>query len=894
MEFTPRTLEKNENTPFMKKRSNKKFIYSFGSSDTEGSSDMKQILGSKGANLAEMSRLDFPVPPGFTLSTELCQIFEKNQSLNFDEIFPQIEESLAEVERVMGKTFGSKNNPLLVSVRSGAPVSMPGMMDTILNLGLNRDNLEGLAKQAGCARFAWDTYRRFIQMYSHVVMGANSSLLEVYLDDFKNQNNYTSDADILAKDWEKITNKFKEFILRDTGKVFPEDPRQQLWSAIEAVFKSWQNPRAIIYRKNQNLNSSIGTAVNVQAMVFGNRGQNSATGVVFTRNPSTGEKSLFGEFLINAQGEDVVAGIRTPQSILDTKNQNGLQNLMPKSFSQLSKLCDRLEKHYRYIQDIEFTIEEGKLWLLQTRNGKCSTKAQIKIICDLIDENLLDEKEALKMISPSSLETCLHPTIDSSEKRNFLGQGLPASPGGAVGEIIFDADLAVKAQTRGAKVILVRSETSPEDISGMISAEGILTTRGGMTSHAAVVARSMGKPCVVGCEQAQVDTQNKTLKFHRTLLREGDVISIDGSSGEIFKGALKTKPAHLDKNFFKLMKLADKYSRMKVRANADTPDDVKKAKEFGATGVGLCRTEHMFFAPSRIDIMRKMIMSEDKEERQTYLDELFQIQKEDFRELFQIMDSCPVTVRFLDPPLHEFLPHNQEEQRQLAKKFEWSEAKLQAKLSQLKESNPMLGHRGCRLAITYPEIYIMQTRAVVKAYQELKEQGHNPKPEIMLPLIAFPSELKFLKALCQKELENSDIPIGTMLELPASCLQAGEIAQHADFISFGTNDLTQTTLGISRDDSVKFLTSYMKQNLIQKNPFSQIDEKSVGKLMSLALKSCEDSKIKIGVCGEHGGDPKSLKFFHKLGIDYVSCSPYRIPIARLAAAQAQLEDKNAY
>ena len=898
------TIFKRRKNPNVK-RDFKKFIYHFGPEGTKGSAKMRDLLGGKGANLAEMSRMGLPVPPGFTLTTALCELFYKNGETLPKRLFPEIEKSLSRLEDLMDKGFGDPENPLLVSVRSGAPISMPGMMDTVLNLGLNETTLPGLINHSGNPGFAWDTYRRFIQMYSDVVMGMNSSLLEVYLEDYKNQKGYESDGDMKLEDWQTTVQHFKETILQDTGKLFPEDPKEQLWSAISAVFKSWNNPRAVVYRKMEGNHLNVqGTAVNIQAMVFGNRGNDCATGVVFTRNPSTGEKHLFGEFLVNAQGEDVVAGVRTPQFILNgeskkTDLKKDLKALMPKTFKQLEALCLNLEKHYKYIQDIEFTIEKNKLWLLQTRNGKCSAKAQLRILCDLMDEGILNERQTLARVEPALLENLLHPSIDAKAEKVVLARGLPASPGGAVGQIVFSTKEALELSRQGRRVILVRRETTPEDINGMISAQGILTTRGGMTSHAAVVARSMGKPCIVGCEEAQINESTKELKLKTAILREGNVFTLDGSTGEVLKGAVKTKPAELSKDFFRLMALANKYGKMEVRANADTPADVKKSREFGAKGVGLCRTEHMFFAPDRLNIMRKMILSEDREERQPWLEELFSMQKGDFQELLDIMDGYPVTIRLLDPPLHEFLPQTEKDIEELTKQFEWSSGRLAAKVNQLRETNPMLGHRGCRLAITCPEIYLMQTRAVAAATAQQKKKNKKPRPEIMIPLVALPSELKVLKSLIQEELKKAEkefqvslpIPVGAMIELPSACLQAGQIAEEASFLSFGTNDLTQTTLGLSRDDSGRFLASYINQELLERDPFHQVDQNSVGELMKTALKSCRGKGIKAGICGEHGGNPESIRFFHKIGLHYVSCSPYRIPVARLSVAQAALRGK---
>ena len=872
------------------------FIYHFGAKGAEGSSKMRTILGGKGANLAEMCRLGFPVPPGFTLSTDLCQLFYKGGCVLPEEFREQIDQSLDRLEQETGKFFGNPENPLLVSVRSGAPVSMPGMMDTILNLGLNDKTAEGLGKLTGNPRFAWDSYRRFVQMYSEVVMGMNPSLLEAYLEDWKHKKNYHQDTDMTSKDWQKVVTFFKETILQDTGHVFPEDPKEQLWAAIRAVFLSWENPRAKVYRQINGDTHVCGTAVNVQAMVFGNMGDDSATGVVFTRNPSTGEKELFGEFLPNAQGEDIVAGSRTPLPIAGTTSTQTMARQMPDLFKNLKKLCQKLELHYRYVQDIEFTIEKNKLWLLQTRNGKCAASARLKILDDFIKEGLISEKEALLLIPPNSLEDLLHPSVDYDKNSVLLAKGLPASPGGAVGRIVFSSQEAGEWEKRGEAVVLVRRETSPEDINGMLSAKGILTLRGGMTSHAAVVARSMGKPCIVGCEQAQIDTANKTIHFPNHSLKEGDFITLDGTTGKILKGILKTKTSVLNETFFRFMKRADKYAKLKVLVNADTPEDAIKAKNFGASGIGLCRTEHMFFAKDRISIMRKTILSENLEDRKTCLKQLFPLQKLDFYELLKIMDGLPVTIRFLDPPLHEFLPHTQADIKALSEQTGWSEEKISSLSEQLKEVNPMLGHRGCRLAISYPEIYLMQAKALGEATLQLLREKRNPQPEIMIPLVAVTKEFIFLKNLLQKNLKNIlpefKVPIGTMIELPAACLRAGKIANEADFFSFGTNDLTQTTLGVSRDDSGKFLPSYINKAIFPSDPFTHLDEESVGELIRQATAQGRKSKssLKIGVCGEQGGDPKSIGFFHKVQLNYVSCSPYRIPVARLCVAQSALKE----
>ena len=882
----------------------KKFIYHFGPKKTEGSAKDISLLGGKGANLAEMSRLGLQVPPGFTITTELCKVFLKQEEQLPEEAKAPIQKAILELENTTGKKFNDDKNPLLISARSGAPVSMPGMMDTILNLGLNEKTVKALGQICADDRFAWDSYRRFIQMYSSVVMGMNSSLLEVYLEDYKNQKGYSYDSDIEAKEWKRIVQYFKELILQDTGQLFPEDPWDQLWTSISAVFKSWNSPRALVYRDMNKVQSQIGTAVNIQAMVFGNRGQDCATGVVFTRNPSTGEKSLFGEFLVNAQGEDVVAGIRTPSLIVNNKadGKKDLKTLMPSAFRQLVQLCEKLEKHYKFVQDIEFTIEQNKLWLLQTRNAKCNPKAKLKILFDLEKEGFITEQEILESIDPLSLNNLLHPSLDNSDKKTILVRGLPASPGGSIGKIAFDNKKVEEFYKSSLPAILVRTETSPEDINGMIKAEGILTIRGGMTSHAAVVARSMGKTCIVGCETAHIEEEKKELHFKDQILKEGDEISLDGSTGEVLLGRVKTKAPDLDENFFKLMKLSDKFARMEVRANAETLADVKKAKEFGAKGLGLCRTEHMFFATDRLNKMRKMILSENAEERGQALESLFQMQKKDFYEILKLISPYPVTIRLLDPPLHEFLPNTKEEIRNLARKIDFSEEKLKLKVQHLQESNPMLGHRGCRLAVTFPEIYLMQTRAVSLAVSKLLKEGKSVQAEIMIPLVCSSEELKLLKNMVQGEIQKVEkesqlplnIAIGTMIELPRACLEADKLAQQGDFFSFGTNDLTQTVFGFSRDDSGKFLPDYFKKKILKSDPFSEIDIEGVGSLMEMAIQKARKIKkeIKIGVCGEQGGDPKSVFFFQNLGLDYISCSPYRVPIARFVLAQAAIrEDK---
>ncbi len=878
----------------------KKYIYHFGPGQIDGSAKNKQILGNKGANLAEMSRLGLPVPPGFTLSTELCTLFLKKGRL-LNEIKEEIRSAVLKLEQETGKRLGCSQKPLLLSVRSGAVVSMPGMMDSILNLGLNEKSVKALGQLCQDERFAWDTYRRFVQMYSSVVLQMNSSLLEVYLEDYKNQKNYSEDSEIQADEWRGIVRHFKERILQDSGRLFPEDPWEQLWTAIEAVFKSWNNPRALIYRDKSQLSSVWGTAVNIQVMVFGNRGADSATGVVFTRNPSTGEKALFGEFLINAQGEDVVAGIRTPLNILNRaeQGQKDLKSLMPKVFQQLAQLCEKLEQHYHFVQDIEWTVEKGQLWLLQTRNAKCNPRAQLKILFDLKQEGLLTDKDILSQVDPSSLTVLLHPSIDSSDEKTILAKALPASPGAGRGKIVFDSERAEELGKRGLSVILVRTETSPEDINGMIHSVGILTARGGMTSHAAVVARSMGKACIVGCETARIDEGKKELYFKDHVLKEGDEISLNGSTGEIFLGKVKTKAPVLDKNFFKLMDLTDKYARLKVLANAETPEDVKKAKKFGAQGIGLCRTEHMFFGPDRIHIMRKMILSESVDDKEQALKDLFKAQQADFVEILDIISPYPLTVRLLDPPLHEFLPQSQKEIAQLALQMDLNEEELAFKIKNLSESNPMLGHRGCRLAITFPEIYLVQVKALSSAVAHFIQKNKKIQAEIMIPLICSKKELELLKNMAQSEIQRAEqdfkiqlpLSIGTMIELPRACLEADHLAELGDFFSFGTNDLTQTVFGFSRDDCGKFLPSYIQKEILDQDPFSQIDIQGVGALMKIAVQKARQTKkdIKIGVCGEHGGDPQSLFFFNEIGLDYVSCSPYRVPIARLSAAQCAIK-----
>ncbi len=870
------------------------FIYFFAAGHTEGNASMKNTLGGKGANLAEMTSLGLPVPPGFTISTECCQPFYDNGEKLPKEVLASIEEAMAKLEKIIGKKFAAETNPLLVSVRSGARASMPGMMDTILNLGLNDKTVEALGRDADNPRFAWDAYRRFLQMYSNVVMGMNGSLLEVILEDLKHDKKITNDTDLKVEDLQYLVGRYKKQILETTGLNFPMDPKEQLIGAISAVFRSWNTPRAMTYREIHGYPSSWGTAVNVQSMVFGNMGDDSATGVAFTRNPSTGEKKFYGEFMVNAQGEDVVAGIRTPESI------EKLEKIMPKAYAQLVTIYQKLEIYFRDMQDIEFTIERGVLYMLQTRNGKRTAKAGLRMASDMIKEKLITEQEAVLRIDPAGLDQLLHPALDPKAVRTKLTKGLPASPGAAVGQIVFSSEDVVAWIEKGKKVILVRVETSPEDIEGMVKAQGIFTTRGGMTSHAAVVARGMGKCCVAGAGEADVDYRTKTLRINDYHLKEGDYITLDGSTGEVFLGEVKTIEPSLDDTFSFIMDLSDKYRTMGVRANADTPHDARTARKFGAMGVGLCRTEHMFFNADRIDVVREMILAEEREERMRPLERLLPMQREDFEGILEAMDGLPVTIRLLDPPLHEFLPHSDSDIREFAKRVGWDENRVRAKVRNLHEFNPMLGHRGCRLAITYPEIYQMQARAIAEATINLIKRGKNPQPEIMIPLVGMKEELKRLRRLVEVEVERVQmdmaqkfaVPIGTMIELPRAALIANQIAEYADFFSFGTNDLTQTTLGLSRDDSARFLSTYVSDGILPADPFQTIDREGVGELVKKAVEFGRQTRpdIKLGVCGEHGGDPTSIAFFHEVGLNYVSCSPYRVPIARLAAARAELQN----
>lgn len=873
----------------------KKIIYTFGAGKAEGHGGMKDILGGKGANLAEMCSLGLQVPPGFTISTAVCTEFYKNDKTLPDYVKEEALLSLQKIEKEIGKKFGDINNPLLVSVRSGARASMPGMMDTILNLGLNDQTVEGLAANSKNPRFAWDSYRRFIQMFSNVVMGMNHSMLEMHLEDIKESKGYGSDTDLTVDDLKALVKNYKRQIAEDLGKKFPEDPFDQLWAAISAVFKSWHTLRAKTYRQLHDIPEEWGTAVNVQSMVFGNLGEDSATGVCFTRNPSTGEKMFYGEFLINAQGEDVVAGIRTPQPIVT------LKEAMPECFNQLIQIQDRLEIHYKDMQDIEFTIEKGRLWMLQTRNGKRTAKAALRIACDLIEQKLITEEEAIMRLDPSSLNQLLHPTLDPKARKQLLAKGLPASPGAASGQIVFTSDEAEEYREKGIKTILVRIETSPEDIKGMIASQGILTTRGGMTSHAAVVARGMGKSCVAGCGEIEVSYSKEEMKAQNKIFKKGDVITLDGSTGEIFEGAVETVEADLSGHFEHIMKIADKYRTMSVRTNADSPRDSATARRFGAEGIGLCRTEHMFFDADRIDIVRRMIMAETTDDRSNALRDLLPIQRKDFVEIFQAMEGLPVTIRLLDPPLHEFLPQEEKEQLELSKRINVPLEKLKSRIHSLHEFNPMLGHRGCRLAITFPEIYQMQVRAISEAACDLIKLGHKIVPEIMIPLVSTKAELSILRAqaeevireVCAEKSVEMEYLVGTMIELPRAAICADEIAESADFFSFGTNDLTQTALGISRDDAGKFLGAYVNAGIFEKDPFVTLERDGVGKFvkMGVELGRKVKQKLKVGICGEHGGDPASVEFFNSVGLDYVSCSPYRVPIAKLAAAQAAISQQ---
>ncbi|MCX7309537.1 MAG: pyruvate, phosphate dikinase [Afipia sp.] len=882
-----------------------KWVYSFGDGRAEGKAGMKDLLGGKGANLAEMANLGLPVPPGFTIPTSVCTYFYANGKTYPKELKGQVAKALDMVGKIAGKAFGDAKNPLLVSVRSGGRASMPGMMDTVLNLGMNDKTVEALASLSGDRRFAYDSYRRFITMYSDVVMGFEHHHFEDILDTYKDGKGYSLDTELTADDWVTLVGKYKEAVARETGKEFPQDPHAQLWGAVGAVFSSWMNARAVTYRRLHDIPESWGTAVNIQSMVFGNMGETSATGVAFTRNPSTGERRLYGEYLINAQGEDVVAGIRTPQDITEYARKDSgsdkasMEAAMPAAYKELTRIYTQLEKHYRDMQDMEFTVERGKLWMLQTRNGKRTAKAALRIAVELANEGVISRKDAIARIDPASLDQLLHPTIDPVAKRDVIATGLPASPGAAAGEIVFSSDEATKLQADGRKVILVRVETSPEDIHGMHAAEGILTTRGGMTSHAAVVARGMGKPCVSGCGTVRVDYGRGVMTIGNRSFKAGDVITIDGSIGQVLAGRMPMIEPELSGDFTTLMGWADQVRKLKVRTNADTPSDARTALKFGTEGIGLCRTEHMFFEETRIRTVREMILAEDEQARRAALAKLLPMQRADFVDLFEIMKGLPVTIRLLDPPLHEFLPHTQSEIEEVARVMNADPRRLQDRVRELSEFNPMLGFRGCRLAIAYPEIAEMQARAIFEAAVEAgKRTGKPVGLEVMVPLIATKTEFDLVKARidasAQSVFKETGVKLayqtGTMIELPRACLMAGDIAKTAEFFSFGTNDLTQTTYGISRDDAASFLGTYVAKGILEIDPFVSVDPDGVGELVKIGVQRGRKVRpgLKMGICGEHGGDPASVAFCHEIGLDYVSCSPYRVPIARLAAAQAAL------
>ena len=872
-----------------------KWVYLF----TEGNATMRNLLGGKGANLAEMTNLGLPVPQGFTITTEACtQYYEDGEKIN-DEIMGQIMENITKMEEITGKKFGDKENPLLVSVRSGARASMPGMMDTILNLGLNEEVVEVLAAKSGNPRWAYDCYRRFIQMFSDVVMEVGKKYFEVLIDQMKEKKGVTQDVDLTAEDLKELANQFKAEYKSKIGSDFPSDPKEQLMAAVKAVFRSWDNPRANVYRRDNDIPYSWGTAVNVQMMAFGNMGDTSGTGVAFTRDPATGEKKLMGEFLMNAQGEDVVAGVRTPQHI------DQLKEVMPDVYNEFVEICHKLEDHYRDMQDMEFTIEDRKLYMLQTRNGKRTAFAALKIACDLVDEGMIDEAKAVSMIEPRNLDTLLHPTFDTEavKKATPIGKGLAASPGAASGQIVFTAEDAKTWADAGKKVVLVRLETSPEDIEGMKASQGILTVRGGMTSHAAVVARGMGTCCVSGLSEIIMDEENKKFELGGKTFHEGDVISFDGTTGNVYDGAIPTQEAQIAGEFGRIMGWADKYRRLKVRTNADTPEDARKARELGAEGIGLCRTEHMFFEGDRIDAFREMICSDTVEEREKALEKILPVQQGDFEKLYEALEGNPVTIRFLDPPLHEFVPTEEAEIEKLAHTQGKSVAQIKAIIASLHEFNPMMGHRGLRLAVTYPEIAVMQTKAVIRAAINVAKAhpDWNLKPEIMIPLSSDSKELKYVKDIVVKTADaeiaaagsNIKYEVGTMIEIPRACLTADDIAKEAEFFCFGTNDLTQMTFGFSRDDAGKFLNAYYDRKIFENDPFAKLDQVGVGKLMKMAIELGKQTRpeIHVGICGEHGGDPSSVEFCHKIGLDYVSCSPFRVPIARLAAAQAAIAER---
>jgi pyruvate,orthophosphate dikinase len=887
------------------------FVYKFGAGKADGNTDMKLLLGGKGANLAEMSNLGIPVPAGFTISTEVCSAFYENNGQYSDEVKEQVKKGVRHIEKIMGAVFGDKDNPLLVSVRSGAPASMPGMMDTVLNLGLNDSTVMGIIKQSNNERFGWDSYRRFVQMYGDVVMGLKPESkeeedpFEVIIEHLKEERGVKLDTELSAAELKKLVQLFKAEIKKRTGKDFPTDPWEQLWGAISAVFGSWNNPRALKYRKLNNIPADWGTAVNVQSMVFGNMGDDCATGVAFTRDPATGNRQFYGEYLINAQGEDVVAGIRTPQPINESTrseaSQKTLESVMPGAYKDLEAIYQKLEKHYKDMQDIEFTVQDRRLWMLQTRNGKRTAAAAVRIAVEMVEEGLIDKKTAVMRVGPEQLDQLLHPMFDPKADKNVIAKGLPASPGAATGRIVFHADDAEEWHAKGEKVILVRIETSPEDIGGMNVAKGILTARGGMTSHAAVVARGMGTCCVAGCGALEINYKNKTMTVKGKAYKEGDWISLDGSKGEVIEGKVPTIDPELSGNFGKLMEWADGVRKLKVRTNADTPHDSEVARNFGAEGIGLCRTEHMFFEGDRIIAVREMILADDEDGRRKALAKLLPYQRDDFYGIFKAMHDLPVTIRTLDPPLHEFLPHEDENQKEMADQMGITVEEVKAKVEALHEFNPMLGHRGCRLGITYPEITEMQARAIIEAACQLKKEGVNVLPEIMIPLIGTKAELtnqkKVVVDVAEKVMQEKgvkvDYMVGTMIEIPRAALTADEVAEEAEFFSFGTNDLTQMTFGYSRDDAGKFLKEYDEKNILPDDPFQTLDQTGVGQLVEIAVQKGRKTKpnLKIGICGEHGGDPRSVGFCHRVGMNYVSCSPYRVPIARLAAAQEALREK---
>ena len=883
-----------------------KWVYNFGAGNAEGDASHKNLLGGKGANLAEMNNIGIPVPPGLTITTEVCNYYYDNNQEYPKELDDQLNVALKNIEKITGMLFGDPKRPLLLSVRSGARASMPGMMDTVLNLGLNDDTVEGLATESGDERFAYDSYRRFIQMYGDVVLEIDSLEFEEIIENQKEIDHITLDTEVTAQSWKVICKKFKDLVKEKTGNVFPQEPVKQLWGAISAVFNSWMNQRAITYRKLNDIPQSWGTAVNVQAMVFGNMGEDCCTGVAFTRNPSTGENSYYGEYLINAQGEDVVAGIRTPQNltIKEKEEQNSdalsMEESIPQIYQELVSIFEKLEAHYLDMQDIEFTVQKNKLWILQTRSGKRTTTAAVKIAVEMQKKGLISKEIAVSRIDALGLDQLLHPTLDPKAEKLIIARGLPASPGAASGKVVFNSEEAVEMSKNGEEVILVRMETSPEDIHGMHAAKGILTSRGGMTSHAAVVARGMGRACVAGAGDILIDHENNMFSVRDLTVHSGEVITIDGSLGEVIKGDVPTIMPELSKDFSELMEWADQIRSLKIRSNAETPIDVKTALEFGAEGIGLCRTEHMFFDNERILAVREMIFSDSEKDRRKALEKIFPMQKNDFVEIFKLMKELPVTIRLLDPPLHEFLPKEEEELKELANMLNKDMSYVRSRSLQLEEQNPMLGHRGCRLGVTFPEIYEMQVKSIFESSIEVsKSLNIEIKPEIMIPLIISEKEFIYFKKLVENTAMNikekyGDTPkylLGTMVELPRAALNAESIASHADFFSFGTNDLTQTTLGISRDDCAKFLPDYIENNILDNDPFISIDESGVGKLVSNAVKDGlkTNKEIKLGICGEHGGDPKSIDFFHNIGLDYVSCSPYRVPIARLAAAQARIK-----